>query len=166
MKIRTLQEMLRLMYVRRDGTSKRWVLCHGVFDVLHCGHIAHLEYAKSCGDSLIVSVSPDHAVQKGPGRPHFKQEHRAKQVAALQAVDYVIACECVGAIGVLTELQPDVYVKGYDIKINPTEAFYVEKEYVESYGGLVLFSPGPPAVQVYHSTQILDAVPNPEKELG
>ena len=63
--------------------------CHGVFDLLHLGHIKHFEEAKSLSNILIVSLTSDSFVNKGPGRPHFNQLNRLHAIAALQVVDYV-----------------------------------------------------------------------------
>jgi rfaE bifunctional protein nucleotidyltransferase chain/domain len=147
-----LSRMSELMQTRRN-TKRVWVLCHGVFDIVHIGHVVHLEWARDRGDRLIVSITPDRAVQKGPGRPHFSQEKRMENIAALNCVDYVVLNEDVDATLVLSELQPDIYVKGPDIERDPTKAFLVERTYVESYGGRVAFSPDRPEL---HSTDLFD----------
>ena len=56
--------------------NKKVVLCHGVFDLLHYGHISHFEQAKKFGDILVVSVTPDNYVNKGPSRPAFNENIR------------------------------------------------------------------------------------------
>ena len=63
--------------------------CHGVFDLLHIGHIKHFEEAKSLSDILIVSITADKLVNKGPGRPYFSQKSRLHAIASLQAVNFV-----------------------------------------------------------------------------
>ena len=88
------------------------VHCHGVFDLVHPGHIRHLEAAKREGDVLVVTVTPDEYVNKGPGRPVFNHHLRAESVAALQCVDYVTINEWPTVVEVIRLLQPDVYVKG------------------------------------------------------
>ena len=67
--------------------SNKIIHCHGVFDLLHIGHIKYFQKAKSFGDILVVTITPDHHVQKGPGRPAFKEKHRAEGIAALDVVD-------------------------------------------------------------------------------
>ncbi len=69
---------------------KKTVMCHGVFDVLHYGHIAHFEEAKKRGDLLIVSITDDKFVSKGPDRPIFNSIIRAKSLLSLKVVDFVI----------------------------------------------------------------------------
>lgn len=92
----------------------KFVLAHGVFDLLHPGHVRHLEEAKSMGDKLFVSVTRDSDVCKGPGRPVFNQEHRAEMLAALACVDAVIVNPYSTAAEIIAKLKPDIYVKGKD----------------------------------------------------
>ena len=74
--------------LRREG--RRIVQCHGTFDLVHPGHIIHLEEAKSLGDILVVTVTDEAHVNKGPGRPCFNDALRARTLAALECVDYVV----------------------------------------------------------------------------
>src|SRR5580692_10159440 len=69
--------------------DKKIVHCHGVFDVLHAGHLAYFESAKRSGDILVVTVTADNFVNKGPGRPYFPGQVRMEMLAALSTVDYV-----------------------------------------------------------------------------
>ena len=67
-----------------NNQEGRIILCHGCFDVLHLGHIRHLQEAAALGDRLVVSITSDeHAAHKGPGRPHFGEQHRREQLLAL-----------------------------------------------------------------------------------
>ena len=70
--------------------NKKIVLCHGVFDLLHIGHLKHFNSAKKFGDKLIVSITPDIYVSKGPGRPIFNQNLRAEFLSNLSVVDFVV----------------------------------------------------------------------------
>ena len=70
--------------------NNKIVLCHGVFDLLHFGHINYFREAKKLGDTVIVSLTSDKFVLKGPGRPHFNFKNRAKVISELSSVDYVI----------------------------------------------------------------------------
>lgn len=150
--VRTLEQLSALMRTRRNAPLK-WAMCHGVFDRLHIGHIVHLQWARDQADRLIVSVTPDSGVSKGPGRPREHQGDRLKVLAALQFVDYVILNEAILAVELLSELTPDIYVKGPDIQREPTPDFFEEREFVLGYGGRVLFSP--PWIEL-HTTEILD----------
>ena len=66
------------------GENQMIVHCHGVFDLLHPGHIKHLEAAKCEGDRLIVTLTPDRYVDKGPGRPIFDEGMRAYSLASIE----------------------------------------------------------------------------------
>lgn len=90
------------------------VQCHGVFDVLHAGHLAHFKAAKLENHTLIVTITADKFVNKGPGRPHFSQDIRAQMLAALEIVDYVCINESPTAVPAIRTLQPDIYAKGHD----------------------------------------------------
>ena len=96
--------------------NKSIALCHGVFDLMHIGHIKYLEDAKKYGDILIVTITPDQYVNKGPNRPVFSQNLRAEALAALQSVDYVAINEWPTAIETIDLLEPNFYVKGPDYK--------------------------------------------------
>ena len=88
LKIVTLDELEKTVAnLKKHG--KTVVMCHGVFDLLHPGHIMHFEAAKREGDVLIVTLTKDQYVGKGPGRPVFNQRLRAESIASLGCVDYV-----------------------------------------------------------------------------
>ena len=127
--------------LRKDGSTV--ALCHGVFDLLHPGHIQHFNVARNLAEVLIVSITGDAYVNKGPGRPLFDQSIRANTLAALQDVDYVIICENSTAIELLNELKPNFYVKGSDY-LNAgndvTGMILKEKEVVEKHGGEIYFT--------------------------
>ncbi len=92
------------------------VLCHGCFDLLHIGHIRYFRQARAMGDVLVVTVSPDRYVDKGPHRPAFDEQLRAEAVGSLDAVDFVAVNAWPTAEPTLELLRPDVYVKGSDFK--------------------------------------------------
>lgn len=125
--------------------NKKVVLCHGVFDLLHFGHIRHFEEAKSYGDILIVSITPDRHVNKGPSRPMFKENIRLKSLAALEIVDYVTINDGVSAINIIKKLKPNFYCKGPDYKDHKrdvTKNIKKEKEAVKSCGGKIVYTSG------------------------
>ena len=78
-----------LKKIKEKFNRKKIVLCHGVFDLLHIGHIKHFEKAKKNGDILIVTITADEYVNKGPNRPQFTTSLRAESLAAIQFIDYV-----------------------------------------------------------------------------
>jgi rfaE bifunctional protein kinase chain/domain/rfaE bifunctional protein nucleotidyltransferase chain/domain len=96
--------------------GKKIVHCHGVFDLLHIGHIKHFAEAKKLGDILVVSITPDHYVNKGPGRPAFSIALRLEALAALESIDYVVANKWPTAEEVIRIIKPDFYCKGPDYK--------------------------------------------------
>ncbi len=110
-KIKTLSEISTLLELDRSKGCKV-VHCHGVFDLLHPGHIKHLQSAKSQGDKLVVTITPDRHVNKGPGRPAFNEQLRLEQLAALTYVDYVVLNDSPDAVSIIRLVKPDVYVKG------------------------------------------------------
>lgn len=106
----------------------RVVLCHGVFDLLHVGHVAHLTEARDFGNWLIVSVVADKHVWK-PNRPLvYSQEERMALLAALRSVDQVVLCDAPGPEKVIADIRPDVYVRGSDYvgKSTPEDAILKE----------------------------------------
>jgi rfaE bifunctional protein nucleotidyltransferase chain/domain len=108
----TLQELL----ARQKSCGKRVVFANGCFDTLHVGHVRYLEGARREGDVLVVGVNADSSVAKlkGPGRPILAEDARAKLVAALRCVDYVVLFAEPNVESLLHELRPDVHAKGTD----------------------------------------------------
>lgn len=141
-KIKTLDELADIIqYLKSEG--RRIVQCHGVFDLLHPGHIRHFEAARREGEVLIVTVTPDEYVGKGPGHPVFNQRLRVESIAALQCVDYVAINKWPTAVETIKKLKPDVYVKGSDYA-NPsadlTGGILKEEMAVKSIGGRIHFT--------------------------
>ena len=110
--IKKIKEIFEKLKIEK----KRVVLCHGVFDVLHLGHIKHFEHAKKIGDILVVSVTSDRYVNKGIGRPHFSLEHRMLAISSLSVVDFVVPSDYPTAIKNIELIKPNFYVKGPDYK--------------------------------------------------
>lgn len=148
-----IDRLPRLLKARRQN---RVVLCHGCFDLLHIGHIRHLKEAARMGGTLVVTVTPDVYVRKGPGRPVFPQDMRAEAVAALACVDFVAVNSWTSAVETIYVLRPDVYVKGYDYQDNLTPALLREKDAVEDIGGVMAFTGGDSYVT--NSTKIFQKV--------
>jgi rfaE bifunctional protein nucleotidyltransferase chain/domain len=114
-KIKKLEELAKILQSYRTE-NKKVVHCHGVFDLLHIGHIRYFEQARGMGDVLIVTVTPDKYVDKGPHRPAFPETLRAEAIASLNCVDYVAINQWPTAEETLRLLRPDVYVKGSEFK--------------------------------------------------
>jgi len=141
-KIYTLDELNRLIsqYKKHRQTI---VLCHGVFDLLHIGHIKHLKKAKSLGDVLIVTVTPNRYVNKGPHRPVFDEELRMEALASLEFVDFVALNKLDTAENAIYLLKPDIYVKGKDymnIDEDITGGINKEINAIKEIGGKIEFT--------------------------
>jgi len=119
--------------------GKPVVLAHGCFDVLHPGHIGYLREAKAKGDVLVVSVTADEYVNKGPGKPVFSQWQRMEQLAALDMVDYVVPSNAPTAAEVIEAVRPDLFVKGGDY--DEQGIIQEEKDALASVGGRLAFTP-------------------------
>lgn len=117
----------RLKALKKQG--KKLVLCHGCFDLMHPGHIKYFQASKAMGDILVVSLTPDVFVDKGPGRPVFNQTLRAESIAALECVDFVAINEWPTAEETLRLLQPDIYVKGQEFEKLEDKTGKIQKEY-------------------------------------
>src|SRR6476661_3536034 len=110
-KVLSLEELLEFRLASQEA-GKTVVHCHGCFDIVHPGHIHHLQHARSLGDVLIVSVSADSHVNKGVDRPLIPEDLRAASLAALECVDRVYLNPLPAAVELLDILCPDIYVKG------------------------------------------------------
>jgi len=111
-KIKTVAELCRIIGPR--PRKRKVIMCHGVFDVVHPGHLRHLIYAKSKADILIASLTADVHISKGHYRPHVPQDLRALNLAAYEIVDFVIIDSNPTPIKHISKLQPDFFAKGYE----------------------------------------------------
>lgn len=150
-KIKTVEDLCEIL--PHPPREKKVVMCHGTFDIIHPGHIRHLTYAKEKGDILVASFTADKFISKGQDRPYVPQELRAKNLAAIEMVDYVIADYDETPIKNILKIKPDYFVKGFEYGkdgIHPKTK--EEMTAVSSYGGEIIFSPGD---VVYSSTHLL-----------
>ncbi len=141
-KIKTIEELAEIA-ASLKAKSKKIVQCHGVFDLLHIGHIRHLEQAGSLGDILVVTVTPDRYVNKGPHRPAFSEALRAADIAALGCVDYVAINKWPTAVDTIKLLKPDIYAKGIeyrDAHKDYTGKIIDEEAAIKSVGGEIAFT--------------------------
>jgi rfaE bifunctional protein nucleotidyltransferase chain/domain len=141
-KIKTLGELGEIAAAER-AKGRKVVLAHGVFDILHVGHKRHLDIGKRHGDLLIVTLTTDRFVNKGPDRPVFAEKLRAEMVAALECVDYVGISPNPGAEHVLEIIKPSYYLKGSeyaDEEADVTGRIKTERLTVEKFGGEVLYT--------------------------
>ncbi|TCS64724.1 PfkB family carbohydrate kinase [Varunaivibrio sulfuroxidans] len=141
-KIVSLEELSdRTESFRGDG--KTVVQCHGTFDLMHTGHIRYLQRAKLEGDVLVVTVTADKFVNKGPGRPVFSEQLRAENLAALECVDLVAVNHDVSAVNAIHKIKPNVYVKGSEYRSHGediTGNIRLEQEATTAHGGRVFYT--------------------------
>ncbi|MGC2414373.1 MAG: PfkB family carbohydrate kinase [Stellaceae bacterium] len=137
------------------ATGRSVVLAHGTFDLLHIGHVRHLQAARSHGDVLVATITADSFINKGPGRPVFPEGLRSEMLASLEIVDYVGIVAGPDALPAIQAIRPDVYVKGQDYR-NPegdiTGRILAERAAVEGYGGRVVFT----EEITYSSTELIN----------
>jgi bifunctional ADP-heptose synthase (sugar kinase/adenylyltransferase) len=137
--------------------DEKVMLCHGVFDVVHPGHVRHLAYAKSKADLLAVSVTADRHIGKGVHRPHVPEQLRALNLAAFEMVDFVLIDPEATSLANLAYLQPNFYAKGFEYtSTGLPPATQAERDLVESYGGEMIFTPGD---VVYSSSRFIEMAP-------
>lgn len=110
-KIKSFSEFETVLNQAR-ARGEKIIQCHGVFDLIHPGHVRHFREAKSLGDLLVVTVTPDRFVNKGPGRPVFNERLRLESLAALADIDIVILNDSPDAVSAIRQVQPALYVKG------------------------------------------------------
>jgi rfaE bifunctional protein nucleotidyltransferase chain/domain len=135
--------------------GKTIALCHGVFDIVHPGHVIHLEQAKEMADILVVSITSAEYVRKGPGRPYFDDEMRMKELSALECVDYVMLSEGYTVDDIVESVEPDIYVKGEEYanaNNDLTGKISAEQSLVERHGGKIGYTTG----RVFSSTKLIN----------
>jgi rfaE bifunctional protein nucleotidyltransferase chain/domain len=142
-KIIDLENLMEELRVNYKGKSVG--LCHGVFDVLHFGHINHFQEASKLVDILIVSVTTDMYVNKGPGRPVNEISDRVSTLAGIEYIDYVVESETPSAVEIIKKIKPEFYFKGKDYELNSTGKdmagnLEAEKLAVEENNGHIYFT--------------------------
>jgi cytidyltransferase-like protein len=138
--------------LRERFRDKTIIQCHGAFDLVHIGHLIHFEEAKALGDLLVVTITADAHITKKRGVT-FTEDHRARQVAALEIVDYVAIVQEPSALSAIDALRPDVYVKGpeyADLMLDKSRSIFHETRVLESYGGRMHFTAG----ETFSSTKL------------
>jgi cytidyltransferase-like protein len=141
-----------LAALRERLRDKKIVLCHGAFDLVHMGHVLHFEEAASLGDVLVVTITADKYITKKRS-VSFTEEYRARQVAALEIVDFVAIINEPSAVAAIEALRPDVYIKGSEYSnliLDKTANIFREKNLIESYGGRIHFTTG----ETFSSTKL------------
>jgi rfaE bifunctional protein kinase chain/domain len=154
-KVKTVDELCAAIGSRpRD---KKVVMCHGVFDLVHPGHVRHLVYAKEKADILVASLTADVHITKANYRPFVPQDLRALNLAALEMVDYVVIDPNATPLENIARIQPDYFAKGYEYAdggLNPKTQ--QEIAVLQACGGEILFTPGD---IVYSSSHLIETDP-------
>ena len=125
------------------SSNKKIVHCHGVFDLLHIGHIKHFQESKTFGDVLLVTITSSEYVNKGPSRPAFNDKLRLEALAALDAIDYVSLNNSPTATQLIKKIKPNIYCKGPDYKNSKndlTGEIKNEAKAVRKIGGKIYFT--------------------------
>ncbi len=139
---------------RLKQRGKSIVQCHGVFDLLHPGHTLHFAEAKSNSDVLVVTITSDRYVNRGPGKPIFNHHIRAKELASREVVDFVAICDFPTGVESIRLIKPDIYAKGPDYKDRETDLtgkISKEESAVIDIGGTLLITEG----ETYSSSNLL-----------
>ena len=134
-KIYTRKELAtKLEHLKSNG--KVVVTTNGCFDVLHLGHLRYLQAARKLGDCLVVAINSDASVRqlKGQNRPLVPEDERAEMLAGLACVDYVVIFPELTPVDLLSELKPNIHVKGGDYQLEQL----IERDTVEANGGKVI----------------------------
>ena len=135
--------------------KKKIVLCHGVFDLVHIGHIDYFKEAKAAGDILIVSVTTNKYVNKAPGRPYFDTKQRINFLSSLTVIDYVVISNSETAENIIKLIKPNIYYKGSDYKDNKkdiTNNIKKEINVVKKNRGKILYS----KAEIFSSSKLLN----------
>ena len=141
-KILNKDRLLKILLDLRKR-KKKISLCHGVFDLVHYGHILHFKSAKKLSDILIVSITKDKFIKKGIGRPLFDETRRLNYLNEISVIDYIYGCETDSAEDSIRIIKPDFYVKGPDYKNNlsdNTKKILLEKKLVQKFGGKIIYT--------------------------
>ena len=123
--------------------NKKIVLCHGVFDLVHIGHLDYFREAKKYGEILIVSVTHDDFVNKAPGRPFFNINQRLNFLSSIDLIDYLVESKSETSENIIKIIKPNIYFKGADYKNNNQDVTgNIKKEIniVKKYNGKILYS--------------------------
>jgi rfaE bifunctional protein kinase chain/domain len=140
-KIKAVQELMEI--IGPFPRDQKVIMCHGVFDVVHPGHVRHLAYAKTKADILVTSITTDKHIDKGIYRPHVPEQLRALNLAAFEMVDYVVIDEEAKPLTILQQIRPDYFAKGFEYTASGLPpSTQEEADIVNGYGGEMIFTPG------------------------
>lgn len=156
-KIKRIAELSKISTnLKKEG--KIIVQCHGVFDLVHPGHIRYFEEARKRGDIVVVTLTADRFVNKGPGRPIFNEKLRAEFLASISHIDFVSIDRSESGVSAILTIKPHIYLKGPDYKgIRKDTSIYKrlleEEEAVRKVGGKLEFTDD----IVFSSTKLINS---------
>lgn len=151
-KLKTIDDLIEI--IGPFSREKKVILCHGVFDVVHPGHVRHLAYAKSKADILVTSITSDKYIDKGIYRPHVPEQLRALNLAAYEMVDYVVIDDNKKPLESLRRIKPNYFAKGFEYtSTGLPPSTQEEANVVNEYGGEMVFTPGD---VVYSSSKFIN----------
>lgn len=151
-KIKTVEELMKI--IGSFPRDRKVIVCHGVFDVVHPGHVRHLAYAKTIADILVTTLTTDKHIDKGIYRPHVPEQLRAINLAAFEMVDFVVIDNEAKPLKILQQIQPDYFAKGFEYTASGLPpSTQEEADIVNGYGGEMIFTPGD---VVYSSSKFIN----------
>ena len=152
-----------LTYLKKRLTKKKIILAHGTFDFFHHGHLMHLKKSKSLADILVVSITSDRFVKKGPKRPLYNQKKRAILISHLDFVDYVVVNDSPTGVQVIQKLKPNLYSKGIEYKNHGedyTRAISLEVKALKKNKGKIVYT----NENVMSSSNLINSIINEKNE--
>ena len=141
-KIFSLNNLSKIIKSKKKQ-GQRIVLCHGAYDLIHYGHISHFKKAKEFGDILVVTITTDKYINKGPNRPYFNQDIRKKFLASIEEIDYVSEVNSPSAIEAIKQIKPNFYCKGQEyknIRKDITKKIQDEIKHVKQNNGKIIYT--------------------------
>jgi len=150
-----ISNLKELIKIRTKYKNKKIILVHGVFDLIHPGHLSYFKEAKSYGDILVASLTADKFVKKGFNKPYFDEQERSKFLSHINILDYIFINNSISAVPVIKNLKPNFYVKGFDYKKKEGDVagnLNVEKKETIKIGGKLVTTTG----KTYSSTKLLN----------
>ena len=153
MEKKIINNFQELILIRRQNKKKKIGLCHGSFDILHFGHLNHLSESKKQVDILVVSITADKFIKKGPLQPYNDEFKRSRMLCALGFVDYVYVDHHITAEKIINYLRPDIYFKGSDyLKEDISNNLKKEIKVLKKNNGKIFYT----KTELMSSTEILN----------
>lgn len=151
-----MNNLKKIENIRKKNPNIKIGLCHGVFDLLHHGHLQYFKESKKNCDLLIVSLTADKYINKGPGRPYFNLYQRKKMLEELKTIDFVIPSNFKTSVELIKKIKPNYYFKGPDYKNHKkdiSENILREMKAIKSVGGKFVTTTG----KIYSSSKLINS---------